>query len=309
MRLKNIAKIINGRLYGRDIEIRTILPPEEATRNSITFLFNPELKTNAGAVISEARIINKNCIVVKDCKKAMYFLLKKLSLLKIKPSIAVTAVIADGAKIQDSSTVEDYAVIKRGVKIGAGCYIGSGVYIDEDVTIGNYCTIGHNVVIYRNTIIGNYVHIGANSVIGKEGFGYIKFKGYKRIPHIGNVIIEDYVEIGSCVCIDRATVGKTIISSGTKIDNLVHFAHNVHIGKNCLIMGQSGIAGSTKIGDNVIICGQSGVSDHLKVGENAIIYAKSAVFSNLEPNKKYSGIPAREHYLVLKALARLYKGL
>ncbi|MEO0094625.1 MAG: UDP-3-O-(3-hydroxymyristoyl)glucosamine N-acyltransferase [candidate division WOR-3 bacterium] len=309
MRLKDIAEIINGKLYGRDIEIKTILPPEEADRDSITFLFNTSLQTEAGAVISEVRVSGKNCIVVKNCKKAMYHLLKRISNLKRKPCIALTAVIANDSKISDSSTIEDYAVIKKGVKIGRGCYIGNGVYIDEGVVIGNYCIIDHNVVIYRNTVIGNYVHINANSVIGKEGFGYIKFKRYRRIPHIGNVIIEDYVEIGSCVCIDRATIGKTIIGSGTKIDNLVHIAHNVHIGKNCVIMGQSGIAGSTKIGDNVIICGQSGVSDHLKVGENVVIYAKSAVFSNLAPNKKYSGIPAREHYCVLKALARLYKDL
>ncbi|MEO0127698.1 MAG: UDP-3-O-(3-hydroxymyristoyl)glucosamine N-acyltransferase [candidate division WOR-3 bacterium] len=309
MRLKDIAKIIKGKLYGRDIEIKTILPPEEADRNSITFLFNTSLQTEAGAVISEVRISGKNCIVVNNCKKAMYYLLKRISNLKREPRIASTAVIANDTKISNSSTIEDYAVIKSGVKIGKGCYIGCGVYIDEDVTLGDYCTIEHNVAIYKNTIIGNYVYIGANSVIGKEGFGYVKIKRYKRIPHIGNVIIEDYVEIGSCVCIDRATIGKTIIGSGTKIDNLVHIAHNVHIGENCLIMGQAGIAGSTKIGDNVIICGQSGVSDHLKIGENAVIYAKSAVFSNLAPNKKYSGIPAREHYLVLKALARLYKDL
>ncbi len=309
MRLSQIARIIKGKVYGKNIEVKAILPPEEANKNSITFLFNTKLQTKAGAVISEVRIVNKNCIVVKNCKKAMYYLLKSISNLKRDTTIAATAIIANDAKIFGSTTIEDYAIIKRGARIGKGCYLGSGVYIDEDVIIGDYCTIEHNVVIYRKTIIGNYVHISANSVIGKEGFGYIKLKNYKRIPHIGNVVIGDYVEIGSNVCIDRATIGKTIIGSGTKIDNLVHVAHNVHIGKNCLIMGQAGIAGSTEIGDNVIICGQSGISDHLKVGENAVIYAKSAVFSNLAPGKKYSGIPAREHYLVLKALARLYKGL
>ncbi|MCX8069868.1 MAG: hypothetical protein N2738_05130, partial [Thermodesulfovibrionales bacterium] len=195
MRLKQIAKIINGRLYGMNLEVKDILPPEEADKDSITFLFNKDLKTKAGAVISETRIINKNCIVVKSCKKAMYFLLRNLSNLKRKPSIAKTAVIANDTQISVSSTIEDYTVIKEGVKIGRGCYIGKGVYLDEGVNIGDYCTIDQNVVIYRNTIIGNYVSIGANSVIGKEGFGYIKFKRYKRIPHIGNVIIEDYVEI------------------------------------------------------------------------------------------------------------------
>uniref|UniRef100_A0A7V0Z5H4 UDP-3-O-(3-hydroxymyristoyl)glucosamine N-acyltransferase n=1 Tax=candidate division WOR-3 bacterium TaxID=2052148 RepID=A0A7V0Z5H4_UNCW3 len=309
MRLRQIAKIIKGRLYGRDIEVRNISPPEDADKDSIAFLFNPGLKTRAGAVIVETKVHNKNCIVVQDCKKAMYHLLKKIVVFKKKPGIAKTAIIENDVKIQSACTIEDYAVVKKSARIGKGCYIGRGVYVDEGVIIGDYSTIGHNVVIYRDTKIGKYVYIGANSVIGKQGFGFVKSRGYRRIPHIGNVIIGDYVEIGACVCVDRATIGKTVIGAGTKIDNLVHIAHNVHIGKNCLIMGQAGIAGSTEIGDNVIICGQSGVSDHLTIGKNVVIYAKSGVFTNLAPDKRYSGIPAREHYMVLKALARLYKDL
>lgn len=309
MRLKEIAKITRGQLCGDNIEVKYILPPEEANKNCLTFLFNMNLKTLADAVISEKKIANKNCIIVKDCKKAMYYLLKEISDLKKESGIARTAIIEIDIKTLRAVTIGDYTVIRRGAKIGKGCSIGCGVYIAEDVIIGDYCTIEHNVVLNKNTKIGNYVSISANSVIGKEGFGYVKFKRYKHIPHIGSVIIGDYVDIGSNVCIDRGTIGKTIVGAGTKIDNLVHIAHNVHIGKNCLIMGQSGIAGSTEIGDNVIICGQSGVSDHLKIGKNAIIYAKSAVFSDLAPNKRYSGIPAREHYMVLRALARLYRNL
>ncbi|MEO0136733.1 MAG: UDP-3-O-(3-hydroxymyristoyl)glucosamine N-acyltransferase [candidate division WOR-3 bacterium] len=309
MRLREIARIVHGRLYGDDIEIKNILPPEEADSKALTFLFNEKLKTKAGAVIAEVSIPGKNCVVVKDCRKAMYHLLKKITNTRKKPCLSPTACIEAGVKIAKSSTVGEHAVIKKGAKIGQGSYIGSNVWIDENVVIGDFCTIEPNVVIYRNTQIGDYVTIGANSVIGKEGFGYVRFKRYRRIPHIGNVVIEDYVEIGSNVCVDRGTLGETIIGSGTKIDNLVHIAHNVRIGKNCLIMGQSGIAGSTQIGDNVIICGQSGISDHLVVGDNVVIYAKSGVFSNLAAHKKYSGIPAREHYAVLKALARLYKDI
>ncbi len=304
-----MAKIVNGTLYGKDTEIISILPPEEADRHSLTFLLDPNTKTSACAVITQQRVAGKISIVVKDCKKAMYLLLKQFSRTKNKPYIAQQTLIEKNVHIPESCTIESYTIIKQGVKIGTGCFVGSGVYIDKNVVIGDYCTIEHHAVIYENTRIGNYAWIGANSVIGKEGFGYIKSRTYKRINHIGGVIIQDFVEIGGNVTIDRATMGNTIIGRGTKIDNLVHIAHNVHIGKNCLIMGQTGIAGSTKIGDNVILCGQSGVSDHLKVGNNVVVHAKSAVFSNLAPDKKYSGIPAREHYIVLKALARLYKNL
>lgn len=310
MELAEIARIVKGKAYGKNLEIKKILPPEEATKGCLTFLFNPKTQTLSDAVIAERRIPAKSGIIVPDCKKAMLLLLKRISQRRIKPKIAETVIIEDETEIPDHCNIEHHTIIKNGAKIGKGCYIGANVYVDNGVRIGDYCTIEHNVVLYRNTIIGNYVTIGANSVIGKEGFGYVKFsKKYRRIPHIGDVIIKDYVEIGASVCIDRATIGNTTIGEGTKIDNLVHIAHNVHIGKDCLIMGQCGIAGSSVIGDNVILCGQSGVSDHLKIGDNVVVFAKSGVFSNLVSKKKYSGIPAREHYMVLRALARLYKDL
>ncbi|MEO0205797.1 MAG: UDP-3-O-(3-hydroxymyristoyl)glucosamine N-acyltransferase [candidate division WOR-3 bacterium] len=309
MRLKEIAKIVKGKLYGKNIEIKNILPPEEADVNSLTFLFDAKMKTAARTVIAQTRIPGKNNIVVPDCKKAMYYLLNKITEKKKQPMIAKTAVIEKGAKISGNCIIESHAIIKKGVRIGKGTYIGAGAFLDENVIIGDYCTIEHNVVIYIKTAIGNYVQVGANSVIGKQGFGYVKFRRFKRLSHIGKVIIKDYVDIGSNVAIDRATIGSTIIGEGTKIDNLVHIAHNVQIGRNCLIMGQAGIAGSTRISDNVVLCGQTGVSDHLKIGKNVIVYAKSAVFSDLEANKRYSGIPAREHYTVLRALSRLYKDL
>ncbi|MGQ9464288.1 MAG: UDP-3-O-(3-hydroxymyristoyl)glucosamine N-acyltransferase [bacterium] len=309
MRLREIARIVRGRFYGLNLDLKNILPPEEAKKDSLTFLFNPAVKTQAGAVISTKMISGKSGVIVSDCRKAMFYLLKSMEKEKVVPEVAHTAIIEKDVKIPKSCIIEPYAIIKSGVEIGKGCYIGAGAYLDKGVKIGCYCKIGHNTVVYKNTVIGDFVEIGANSVIGKEGFGYIKFKRYKRICHIGGVLIKDYVEIGANVAIDRGTIGNTIIEDGTKIDNLVHIAHNVHIGKNCLIMGQAGIAGSTRIRDNVILCGQTGVSDHLTIGKNVVVYAKSGVFSNLKTNKRYSGIPAREHYIVLRALARLYRGL
>ncbi|MEO0142786.1 MAG: UDP-3-O-(3-hydroxymyristoyl)glucosamine N-acyltransferase [candidate division WOR-3 bacterium] len=307
MKLIEVARIVNGVLYGRkDFLIKNILPPEEAGPDDLAFLFDSSIKTRAGAVIARKEIRGKSGIVVRDPRRAMYQLLKRFTGKIKKREISPLSWIDKQINLPKFCVIEPYVTIKRGVKIGSGTFIGAGAYVDEGVIIGKNCTIGQGVVIYKNTKLGNFVEIGAHTVIGKEGFGYINKGSYKRIRHIGGVDIADYVEIGSNVAIDRGTIGDTTIGKGTKIDNLVHIAHNVKIGKNCLIMGQTGIAGSTKIGNNVILCGQVGVSDHLKIGDNTVVYAKSGVFKDLIANEQYSGIPARRHKLVLRALARLY---
>lgn len=311
MKLSEVAKIVSGRVYGeKEFLIKNVLPPEDAGKYDLTFIFHAGIKSGAGAVITTQRLKDRPCIVVKEPKKAMYRLLDKLSTnKKKKKEISPLAIISKNAVLPRICVVEPYTIVKDNVKIGNNTYIGANCFIDEGVEIGKHCEIAPHTTIYQNTKIGNFVIINSNSVIGKEGFGYIKLKRYERLKHIGGIIIKDFVELGANVTIDRGTIGNTIIGKGTKIDNLVHIAHNVKIGKNCLIMGQCGIAGSTQIGNNVILCGQVGISDHLRIGDNAVVWAKSGVFKSLGPNKKYSGIPAREHQAVLKAVARLYKGL
>lgn len=307
MKLIDVARIVGGRLYGnKNFLIQNILPPEDATEKDLSFIFDEKLKTRAGAIISQKKL-GRNNIVVEDCRRAMYDLLKKISKAVMKKSVSPLVVIDKGIKLPEFCVIEPYAVIKKNVSLGKNLYIGAGVYIDEGVEIGGNSIIHPGVVIYKRTKIGRFVEIGANTVIGKEGFGYIKLKKYHRIPHIGGVIIENFVEIGGNVVIDRGTIGNTIIGRGTKIDNLVHIAHNVRIGRECLIMGQVGIAGSTRIGDRTILCGQVGVSDHLKLGDDVIVYAKSGVFKDLNSKGEYSGIPARPHHLVLKLLAHMYR--
>ncbi len=307
MRLIEISRIVNGVLYGKkEFLIKDILPPAEAGPADLTFLFDEGIKTEAGAVIARKRIKGKNVIVVKDPRRAMYQLLEGFTCRIKRQEVSPRALIDKETSLPRFCVIEPNVIIKKNVKIGSGTFIGANAYLDEGVIVGRNCLIGQGVVIYKNTKIGNFVEISAHTVIGKEGFGYIKFTRYKRIRHIGGVRIGDYVEIGSNVTIDRGTLGETVIGTGTKIDNLVQIAHNVQIGKDCLIMGQTGIAGSTRIGNNVILCGQVGVSDHLRIGDNTIVYAKSAVFQNLNGNEQYSGIPARRHSLTLRALARLY---
>ncbi|MGB9742668.1 MAG: UDP-3-O-(3-hydroxymyristoyl)glucosamine N-acyltransferase [candidate division WOR-3 bacterium] len=199
--------------------------------------------------------------------------------------------------------------IESGARIAESTFISPLVYIGPEVEIGPDCFIAPQVTIMGKTVIGARVRIGPGAVIGWEGFGYQKVNSsYHHLEHNGMVIIEDDVEIGPLVSIARAKTGRlTRIGRGTKIDALVHIAHNVVIGENCIISGQSGIAGSTRLGDGVIIAGQSGISDHIIIGANSVIYAKSAVFRSIPPGSHYWGIPARPKRQVERFWAKLWQ--
>jgi UDP-3-O-[3-hydroxymyristoyl] glucosamine N-acyltransferase len=209
--------------------------------------------------------------------------------------------------IHSSATVDPTAVVDRRVSVGAGAVIGPGARIGEDNEIGPGCVIGQeatlgrgcrldaHVVIYPLCRIGNHCIIQAGTTIGSTGFGYYFYDGAHRlIPHVGGVIIEDFVEIGANCCVDRAKFGDTVIGAGTKIDNLVQIAHNVAIGKCCLIAAMSGIAGSCRLEDGVVLAGRVGLADHLNIGQRTIIAAGSGVTGHLDPGKLYFGYPALE---------------
>ena len=278
-----------------------------AREDDLTFLFDAGTNTNAYVIIGSEEVTGKSGIIVKDVKHALFLLLRHLSKLERPKGVSQKSIIEGNVRLSKSCTVEPYAVVRKNTVVGNNSYIGANCYIDENVVIGDNCEIHPSVVIYAHTKIGNFVIVGANSVVGKEGFGYFKREKYERIKHIGGVIIENFVELGGNVTVDRGTVGHTVIGAGTKIDNLVHIAHNVKIGKNCMIVGQCGIAGSTRLGNDVVLCGQVGISDHLEIEDDVVVYAKSGVFKSLKKGRKYSGIPAREHSAVLRAIARLYK--
>ncbi len=310
MKLTEVALVVKGTVFGKkNLSIKNILPPEEAGKGDLTFLYDPGQQTNANMVITTGKVKEKSGVVVKDPKRAMYRLLKHLTNTKIRSGVSLRSLIGRDVVLPRQCRIEPFAIIGDDVKIGIGTCIGAHCYIDANVIIGCGCRIHPHTTIFSSTKIGNYVEIHANTVIGEQGFGFIRNKGYKRIKHIGGVVISDFVEIGANVTIDRGTIGDTVIGKGTKVDNLVQIAHNVKIGRDCILMGQVGIAGSTKIGDNVTLCGQVGVSDHLQIGDNVVVYAKSAVLKSVTSDKEYSGIPAREHRTVLRALARLYKGI
>lgn len=219
-----------------------------------------------------------------------------LSLFERRPALTgidKNASISPTADIGKGTGIEAFAVIKDRSCIGEECLIGSQCTIGPDVIIGNNTVICTGVKILHGCRIGNNVTIHANTVIGGDGYGYFTDKKgmHRKIPQIGNVIIEDYVEIGSNVSVDRGTMGDTVIGRGTKIDNLVQIAHNVCIGRNCLIVSQVGISGSVILGDNVVIGGQAGIAGHLAVPSGTRIGARSAVIASIKKPGEYAGFP------------------
>jgi len=212
------------------------------------------------------------------------------------PGIDQSAVIARSAAVHAHAYVGPLAVVGEGAFIGDGAVVHPGAIIGDHVEVGADTVLHPGVVIYPRCTLGRRVIIHAGTIIGADGLGFHPGPdGWEKIPHLGTVIIEDDVEIGANVTIDRATSGKTLIGHGTKIDNLVHIAHNVRVGANCMIIAQSGISGSVVIEDGVIIAGQSGIVDHMRVGANARLGARTGVTRPVAPGATVSGFPARDH--------------
>ncbi len=204
-----------------------------------------------------------------------------------------TARIAASAQVDPTAHVGPHCVIGEDVRIGALSVLMGGNHLAHETHLGENVHLFPNVVLYAQTIIGNRVRIHAGTVIGSDGYGYVFDAGqHRKVPQVGNVVIHDDVEIGANTCIDRAALGSTVIGAGTKIDNLVHIAHNVVMGRHCLIMGQVGFAGSTHLADYVVIASQSGIAGHLKLGPQATVGAKSGVMRDVPAGGTVWGIPA-----------------
>ena len=214
---------------------------------------------------------------------------------RAKPFVSTQSIIEENVTLGKDVTIHSGAVIKKGVTIGNYSEVGSNSVIQECTDVGENCKIFSNVTLYNNIKIMDNVKIHSGTVIGADGFGFInEEQSIIKIPQTGDVVIESNVEIGSNCSIDRATIGSTLIGESTKIDNLVHIAHNVKIGKNCFITAQVGIAGSTVVDDHCSFGGQSGVTSHIKIGKNSLIAAQSGVTKSLEGNNTYAGYPARK---------------
>ncbi len=304
-KLKEIAEYVQGELVGDpSVEISGVAGIEEAQVGELTFLANPKYKaflkkTSASCVIvgketekAEVPLIrHANPYLAFSRVMELFFETKREYPQTIHPTAVLGKEVKLGQEVHLGPyvVIEDNVCLERKVTVLAGSFIGAGSIVGEN------CLIYPHVTIRENTEIGKNVIIHSGAVIGSDGFGYAQERGmHHKIPQMGKVIIEDDVEIGANVTIDRATLGATRIGQGTKIDNLVQIGHNVVIGKNCIIAGQVGISGSTKIGDNVILGGQVGLIGHIKIGNNVMIGGKSGVTKDIPENMVIFGYPARE---------------
>lgn len=289
--------------FNGEKSITGVAPLESAGETDITFLSNAKYvnalpASKAGACILSEKYIDKApggmALLISENPYAAYakiataFYPEDLTI----PGISSAAHIDPSAKIGKNCEISANVVICKDAEIGHDTYIAPGVYVGRGVKIGNTCRIGHGSTL-THTIIGNNVILHPGVRIGQDGFGFATDRGvHIKVPQLGRVIIEDWVEIGANTCIDRGAGPDTIIGAGTKIDNLVQIGHNVQTGKGCIIVAQVGIAGSTKLGDYVVLGGQVGVAGHLNIGSMSNVAAQSGVMHNIAPKEIIGGSPA-----------------
>lgn len=304
---QELGLMLNGTIQGDpSVSVNQLAKIEEATAGTLTFLANPKYEpylysTGASIVIINneqalAEPVKATLIRVENAYIAISILLEKYNTIKLnKTGIEQPCFIHASASIGENVYIGAFAYVGPNVKIGNNSKIYPHVFIADDVVIGADVTIFPGVKVYDDCKIGNHVIIHSGTIIGSDGFGFAPAADgtYNKVSQIGNVIIEDDVEIGANSTIDRATMGSTIIRKGAKLDNLLQVAHNVEIGANTVVAAQTGISGSTKIGDNCVIGGQVGFVGHISVAKGSQIQAKSGINRSItEEGKKWAGAPA-----------------
>lgn len=314
--LKEIADLVGGEVLGdANPEITGITNIEEAGPAEITFAVPPHIEKAAGsaaaAVIIPTSITTfpKPAIRVDNPRIAF---VKLLELFTPPPAVArgihPTAVLGANVRMGSNVAIMAHVVVADNAVIGDDAVIYPHVYIGEGAIVGHAATLHANVTVYDKCTLGDRVIIHSGAVVGSDGFGFITIGGrHYKVPQVGNVVIGDDVEIGACTTIDRATTGSTVVKRGTKIDNLVHLAHNVVVGENCFMVAYTGIAGSAKIGNNCTFAGKSGCAGHITIGDNCVFAAKAAPIKDVPSNSFYAGFPARPHREWLKAEASMRK--
>jgi UDP-3-O-[3-hydroxymyristoyl] glucosamine N-acyltransferase len=323
--VQQIAVVLNGTIEGNaEAVVSNISKIEEGKPGTLSFLANPAYTkyiytTEASAVLvrrdfSAEQPIKTTLIRVDDPYQSFTKLLQMVDeAMKLqKNGIATTAIIGDGVTFsqKESVWISEYVVIGKNVKIGKGVKIYPQVFIDDNSVIGDNSILYSGVKMYHSCVLGNNCILHSGVVVGSDGFGFAPLAdgSYTKIPQLGNVIIEDNIEIGANACIDRATIGSTVIRKGTKLDNLIQVAHNCEIGNDTVIAAQSGFSGSTKVGSNCMIGGQVGVAGHLHVGNRVMIAAQSGIAGNIADDAKIMGSPAFDA-LQYKKSAILFKNL
>lgn len=301
-----IAGILEGEIVGNpDIEVSKLSKIEEGTEGSLTFLANPKYKSHIYSTKASITIVNKTfepeneisttLIKVDDAYKSFSRLLEYYNQAKLnKFGVEQPSHISETAIYGDNVYIGAFTYIGENVKIGNNVKIFPNSYIGDNVKIGNDTVLFAGAKVYFDCIVGNNCVINSGAIIGADGFGFApnELGEYSKVPQTGNVILEDFVDIGAATTIDRATLGSTIIRKGVKLDNQIQIAHNVEIGKNTVIAAQTGVAGSAKIGENCIIGGQVGIVGHITIGNNVKIQAQSGVGRNVKDGEVLQGSPA-----------------
>ncbi|GAB4150455.1 MAG: UDP-3-O-(3-hydroxymyristoyl)glucosamine N-acyltransferase [Planctomycetota bacterium] len=315
MKLGDIAKTINAELIGdAGVEISGVASLSDATSGTLSYLGDRKLLKALASSAAEAVVIErdlrdssfakgKHLLLVDDPNEA--FITASALFAPPSPSYEPgrhpSAVVHEEARVHPSAHIGANCVVCKGASVGEGTVLVAGVFIGENAKVGANCLIYANAVVREYCVIGDRCILHPCAVIGADGFGFRTVNGrHRKIPQTGIVVLEDDVEVGACSCVDRARFARTVVGQGTKIDNLVQIAHNVSVGKHCLIASQVGIAGTSRLGDYVIFAGQSGMGDHLSVGKGTIVLARAGVTKDIPDGLIVSGFPAIEHSEELK---------
>jgi UDP-3-O-[3-hydroxymyristoyl] glucosamine N-acyltransferase len=320
---QDIAQRLGGQVVGDGATRLTgFAQAGSAQAGDLTFAENAEYFAAAERSAAAAILVSgdftsaiKTLILVPNARVAFARVLPLFFPESAPPAgIHPTAVIAASARVAASAHIGPHCVVGEGVVVGERCVLTGGNHLGESVRLGDDTRLFPNVVLYAGTQVGHRVRIHSSTVIGADGFGYVLHEGqHVKIPQVGNVVIHDDVEIGACVCIDRAALDSTVIGRGTKIDNLVQIAHNLVVGEHCLILGQVGMAGSTRLGNYVTVASQAGIAGHLKIGDHAIVMAKAGVMTNVPAGEHWLGAPAspdrqmKRQFIALQQLPELIK--
>jgi len=311
IKLSALAEKLGLEYTGADRELDGVNTLEKAGSGDISFLVNPKYlqqleTTKAGCVITSGSYADKvPCALISenvymDLARVVNVFARSQGCLEGAHELAF---VHPDAEVAGSATVYPFAFVGEGAVVGPDTVIFAGAYVGEGTVIGSGCILYPNCVVMGGLTLGDNVILQPGAVLGGDGYGYAQTPmGHMKIPQIGTVAVEDDVEIGSNSAIDRAALDTTRIRRGTKIDNLVQIGHNVEIGEHCLIIGQTGIGGSSVVGNGVVLAGQTGVPDNVKIGDGAMIAAQSGIIGNVEPGSKLAGSPAMPAKTYLKAV-------
>lgn len=313
-----IALLVNGKIEGDpSVTVDSFGKIEDAGEGQMSFLANPKYEEHIYTTGASLVLINDSFQLMHPVRPTLIRVADAYTAFAIMLGKYQELIQQQLSGVQQPVYIAKTAAYGKNVFIGAFCYIGENVkigdntkifphtYIGDNVVIGADCLFDPDVKVYRDCRIGDHVNILAGTVIGSDGFGFAPQPDgtYMKIPQVGNVVIEDHVDIGANVTIDRATTGSTIIRSGAKLDNLIQVGHNVEIGANTVIAAQAGVSGSTKVGQSVLIGGQAGIVGHIQIGDGAKVNAQSGVSKSIDPGKSVTGSPAQNFTASLRSAA------